>query len=84
MVFIFTLGGFMFYFSGQNPQKAGLGKKILTSALIGFVIIYGSWMIINTVLTAVGVSEWTGLLDNPATPEEEGWFRIKCDIKIKF
>ncbi|MCX6764635.1 MAG: hypothetical protein NTU58_02910 [Candidatus Nealsonbacteria bacterium] len=80
-VLIFTIGGFSLYQAGQNPQKTSFAKKILTSATIGLVLIYGSWLIINTILVSIKVSEWTGLVDNPATPEKEGWFQVKCDIR---
>ena len=74
MVLIFSIGGVAFYQGGQSPQKSSFAKKILTSATIGFVLIYGSWFIINLILTAVGVADWTGL---------GSWFQIACDVVIK-
>ena len=75
MVLIFTIAGIAFYQGGQSPQKISFAKKILTSATIGFALIYGSWLIINLILTSIGVSEWTGL--------GEGWFQASCQVIIK-
>jgi hypothetical protein len=74
MILVFSIGGIAFYMGGQSPQKAELAKKILTSATIGFVLIYGSWFIVNLVLTALGVADWTGL---------GNWFQITCKVIIK-
>jgi hypothetical protein len=74
MVFIFSIGGISFYQGGQSPQKASFAKKIITSGIIGFVLIYGSWFIVNLVLASVGVADWTGL---------GSWFQITCQVVIK-
>ena len=71
---IFVIGGIIFYQGGQNQQKAALAKKVLTSAVIGFALIYGSYLIINTLLTQLDVAEWTGL---------GNWFQITCDTIIR-
>ena len=52
VVFIFILvGGFMYVVgSGNNdPQKAAQGKTVLTSALIGFIIVFTAYWIILAV-----------------------------------
>ena len=81
---IFIFGGVSYYQAGENPEKTRFAKKVITTAVIGMVLIYGAWLFINTILTMVGVAQWTGLIDDPATPQDEGnWFEITCEIKYK-
>ncbi|XOB42016.1 MAG: pilin [Candidatus Nealsonbacteria bacterium] len=73
-VLMLTIGGFMFLFAGGSPKTLDLAKRILTSTVIGLAIIFGAWLIINTIFMAIGVAGWTGL--------REGWFSIECAIKL--
>ena len=79
-VLIFIITGIILYQAGSNPEKTKLARTITISVLIGLLLIYGGWMIINSVLISIGVADWTGLADDPATPQKEGWFQIKCEI----
>lgn len=45
-------GGFLFVTAGANEENAGKGKKILTYAGIGIVVILLSFVIVNALLTA--------------------------------
>jgi len=49
-----TIGGIMLLISGGNPNLAGLGKKILLATVIGLVLAFGAWVIVNFVLTTIG------------------------------
>lgn len=42
--------------SAGNPGMMGKGKQILTYAIIGLILAYGSYMIINEILKWVGFS----------------------------
>ncbi len=72
------IGGFMLMFAGASPDQLTQAKGILTTVVIGIVLIYGSYIIVSTFLTAVGVADWTGLdswyqlnlKDCPMSPEE--------------
>lgn len=68
-VVVFTIGGAYFLLNTGNPQTANKAKAILTTAVLGLVIIYGSWLLVNFFFTAIGVSEWTGL---------GNWFEYPC------
>jgi hypothetical protein len=46
---IFFIGGWRYLFSTGNPSKKLDAKKQITGALLGFVIILGSYMILNTI-----------------------------------
>jgi hypothetical protein len=54
-------GGFYYMIAGVNPGKLEEGKKIITAAIVGLVIIFVAWILLNTFLTSMGVAEWTGL-----------------------
>jgi len=43
-------GGIILLTSGGNEERVGQGKKIMTSVIVGLVIVYTSWLLINTLL----------------------------------
>jgi hypothetical protein len=65
-----VIGGANILLAGGRTAWLERGKNILTAAAIGLLIIFGAWIIINAVFTAIGVSDWTGL--------DGGWFQINC------
>jgi len=71
-VLMLAIGGAMFFFSAGDPGKVNTGKSIITSVIIGLIIIYGAWLIINLFFSIIGVASRTGL--------KEGWFKINCPI----
>jgi len=73
-----VIGGFYLLIAGTSPQLVSKAKSIITAAVIGLVIIFVAWIFLNTFLEKIGVATWTGLWDDPATAEEEGWWKINC------
>lgn len=67
-----TIGGTMFVTAGENPQRVANAKKIITTTIFWTIMIFGSWIIVNTFLMVVGIANWTGL--------EEGWWKIDCPM----
>lgn len=59
LLFFFILGGIgMISSAGQNdPQKAEQAKKTLTSAIIGFVIVFASYWIVKLIGSLVGIPD---------------------------
>lgn len=55
-ILMVMVGGFMILTAGPSPQRVETGKKILTNTLIGILIIFFSWMIVNTILVVLGTS----------------------------
>jgi len=57
ILFFFVLGGIgMISSAGQNdPQKAEQAKKTLTSAVIGFVIVFASYWIVKLIGQLIGM-----------------------------
>jgi len=54
-----VVGGVYFFFAGANPGALETGKKIITSTIIGLVIIFSAFLIVGTVLSAIGLADWT-------------------------
>lgn len=64
-----VIGGVMFFQAAGNPAGVGKAKSLLTSVIIGLLIVYGAYLIISLFFTAIGVAEWTGL---------QNWFEYPC------
>lgn len=64
-----VVGGLMYFFSGASPAMLETAKKILTSVVLGLLIIYSAWLIVNLFFSLIGVQEWTGLKE---------WWKINC------
>ena len=65
-----VISGVMFFTAAGDPSGLGKARSVLTSVVFGLVIVYGSWLIINSFFLVIGVSQWTGL--------EKGWFSYPC------
>jgi len=64
-----VIGGLYLLAAGPSPENVSKAKSIITSAVIGLVIIFVAWVFLNTFLAAIGVADWTGLTT---------WWEIKC------
>ncbi len=53
----FVYGGFMMIISAGNTERSGKAKTILTNAIIGLVIVFTSWLIIEFVVRSLGYKE---------------------------
>ena len=49
-----AIGGIMIMIGGANPEMVGRGKKTITGAVIGLVIILCAWLIVFTFVSAFG------------------------------
>ena len=58
-VLMLVIGGVYFFFAGANPGMLETGKKIITSTIWGLVIIFAAFLIIGTILSAIGLASWT-------------------------
>lgn len=55
LAFVIVLyGGFLYVSAAGNEEQTGKGKKAITYAAIGIVIIIGSFALVNTLITSVG------------------------------
>jgi len=74
-ILMIVAGAVMFYFGGGKPELISKGKTVIKSVIIGLLLIYGAFIIVNTFLSILGVVEWTGLTGG-------SWFKINCQITL--
>ncbi len=55
-VFLITISGIKFMLSGGDQLKIEQARKTLTYAIIGLVLVLGSFFIINVIATVTGAS----------------------------
>ena len=60
----------MFLTAGGDPGRIGGAKKILTATVIGLVIIFVAWLIVDTVITFL----------TPAGSPFQDWSTINCPL----
>jgi len=68
-VLMMIIGGVMFFFGGAKADMLTRAKGIITSVVVGLVIIMSAWVIINTILNNIGVIEGSSILR---------WYDIRC------
>jgi len=56
---LFVAAGVIFLISGGNQEKVTLARSIFTNTIIGLVIIFTSWMLIDTLIKSIGGSGMT-------------------------
>lgn len=60
-------------YAGQSgPDVISRVKKFLGSLIIGLLVVYLAWVIVNMFLMSIGVAEWTGL---------RNWWEIQCETE---
>ena len=70
-VIVLVYGGFRIMTAAGSPEGMKAGRDAVVTALIGVAIVFGAWIVINTILNIVGLSlgglggasimPWTGL-----------------------
>ena len=70
---IILIGGFNLLANRGNPETIAKTKSVLLTAAIGLVIVFGGWVVVNTTLSALGVTAWEGT-------EGKWWkFSLTCE-----
>ncbi len=54
-VIVIAYAGFKYMTSGGNPGDRAKANQVLIKAVIGIAFIIGAWLIVNMILTALGV-----------------------------
>jgi hypothetical protein len=62
----------MFLASSGNPGLLTQGKSILGATVLGIIIIYSAWVIVNFILVMLGVASWVW--------PSGGWFQVNCPL----
>lgn len=52
-VLLIIIGGVMFIFSGGSEERITKGKAILTSTIVGLIIVYTSWILVDTIFKKI-------------------------------
>jgi len=60
--------------SPGNPKLISQAQKTITATIIGLVIMFSAWILVNTFFLLIGVEDWTGL--------KSGWFIIECNVNL--
>jgi len=50
-----VVGGFQYMLSGGNEEKVATARKTIQWSLIGLMVVLGSWGLLQTLLTILGV-----------------------------
>ncbi len=69
-VLMLVVGGIMYFFGGPNPSALNKAMGIMKSVVIGLVIAYTAWIVVNTILTTSGLAESESLLK---------WYDLRCE-----
>jgi hypothetical protein len=78
-VLMIVIGGVMFLTAAGDPGRIGTAKRILTSVVIGLLIIFLAWLIVDTIIMFITKSDspfrnWNEIdcpLPEEAPPSEE-------------
>ena len=76
-ILLVVIGGIMFLTATGNPERVAKAKILLKNTIIGTSIVFGAWMIVNTILMFIDLAHWTG----PSwTGLETAWWEIECPV----
>jgi len=64
------IGGIWYFFAGVSPEQKNKAQGIITSSIIGIVVILTAWIVVNTILVH------SGIVDGSIAP----WHQIRCPI----
>jgi len=72
-IFIVAWGGFNILIAGGDPGRKQAGRKAITAAIVGLLIVFGAWIIINEFLLF-----FSGQASGIATIFSNPWTDIQC------
>jgi hypothetical protein len=59
-VLLFVAAGVIFLISGGSEEKVTLAKSIFTNTVIGLVIIFTGWLLIDTLVKTLAIGAFSG------------------------
>ena len=68
-VLMLVVGGVMFFFGGAKPGLLIQAKAVITSVVMGLLIIFCAWVIVNTIIQKIGIVQAPSVLQ---------WYDIGC------
>ena len=66
-----VIGGIYLLIARGDPGMFSQGKNVLTATVIGLIIVYTAYVLLSTMLSFLGVADWTGL---------GTWWQIDCPV----
>ena len=79
-VLMLVVAGAMFIFgpliSPDNPKLVSQAQSVMTSVVIGLIIVFAAWMLVNAFFALIGVAE----TDFGRGIKE--WYKIQCPIEL--
>jgi predicted secreted protein len=69
-VLMIVIGGVMLLTAAGDPGRINQGKSVIKAVIIGLVIIFIAWLIVNTVITFL----------TPADSPLQSWNTIDCPV----
>lgn len=79
-ILAFAAGGVMYIISAGDPGMKGKANKTMENAAVGFVIIFAGWLIVNTLITALG-SRTDNNGNTTFGMNITGWGKFDCTAK---
>lgn len=77
-VLMLVIGGVMFYFGGVRPELLNTARRLIKGVVIGLVLIYSAYMIVNIFLMVLGASQMNSIKD----VFSNGVFSVKCPVYV--
>ncbi|HUV81429.1 MAG TPA: pilin [Patescibacteria group bacterium] len=68
-VLMVVIAGVILMTASDNPANVNKAKDVLKAVVIGLVLIYGAWLLINLFFLVIGLADWK---------MNEGWFNYPC------
>jgi hypothetical protein len=68
-VLMILIGGVMYFMGGISSTMLSQAKSTFTAVVIGLLIVYTAWILVNTIMTRSGIVEQTG----------SAWWQIECE-----
>lgn len=50
------ISGILYMTSGGDQNRLGAAKKAITTSIIGIILILGAWLLVNTIINALGAT----------------------------
>ena len=73
-VLMLVIGGVMFFLATGNPSALSQAKSVITTTILGLIIVYAAWIIVNMFFVVIGVA------DTSFGIAIKNWFTIDCPL----
>lgn len=78
---VFVLGGLKMVINSTNESERTKAKDMMTNAIIGFIILLASWLIVDTILKVFIMEDPTAAGPAIINQEYGPWNQIKCEAQ---